>query len=58
MKYLWIALIALGSSGCNTMIGMGRDTKEGYEWCKRKIEESRQGGGGGTAEPSGNAPIY
>jgi len=58
MKYLFLALMALGLCGCNTMIGLGRDTKEGYGWCKRKIDESRKGGGGGTAEDPGNAPIY
>jgi predicted small secreted protein len=43
MKYMLLLLlpIFLGTS-CNTMIGLGRDTKEGYHWSKRKIQESRQ----------------
>lgn len=58
MKILLIALMVVGVCACNTMIGLGRDTKEGFNWCKRKVEESRQGSGGGGGKDSGEVPIY
>jgi hypothetical protein len=58
MKILLIALMVVGVCGCNTMIGLGRDTKEGFIWCKRKVEESRQGRSGGGGGDSGEVPIY
>lgn len=65
MKIILIALTVLGVCGCNTMIGMGRDTKEGYHWTKGKINEARQGNGSGGSGGSGGsdggygeAPIY
>lgn len=53
MKYLLIAITALSLTNCNTLIGLGRDTKEGFLWCNRKIYEKTQGGGGHD-----EAPVY
>ena len=53
-------LLALGAllafTSCNTMIGLGRDTKVGYHWTKEKIQ-NRNGGGGDTTYDEG-APVY
>ncbi len=51
MKLLLILVTALALNSCNTLIGIGRDTKEGYLWTKGKI----QGSGG---ESSADAPVY
>ena len=53
MKYLILIVAAAALSSCNTMIGLGRDTKQGYEWTKSKF----QGGGGNQPDASG-APVY
>jgi predicted small secreted protein len=60
MKHLLIAITALVLSNCNTMIGLGRDTKEGFMWCSRKISEASQNRGGGDTGGGGydEAPIY
>jgi len=42
MKYAFFFFLAVVLSSCNTMIGVGRDSKEGYQWSKRKIQERRQ----------------
>jgi len=42
MKYACLFSLAVLLSSCNTMIGIGRDSKEGYQWSKRKIQEKRQ----------------
>jgi hypothetical protein len=42
MKYALFFLLAVLLGSCNTMIGIGRDTKEGYYWSKRKIQERRK----------------
>lgn len=43
MKQL-IGLLCISAllTSCNTTIGVGRDLKEGYQWSKAKIQESRQ----------------
>lgn len=60
MKFftLLAALFALNS--CNTMIGMWRDTKQGYEWTREKIQGNGGGGGdyGGGGGYDYNAPVY
>lgn len=38
IKYLMIALVVVGLNGCNTMIGMGRDTRQAYDWTKSKVQ--------------------
>ena len=53
MKFLMIAAMVLALNSCNTLIGIGRDTKQGYEWTKEKF----QGTGGGSQDSSG-APVY
>jgi predicted small secreted protein len=58
MKYLLITIAALALANCNTMIGIGRDTKQGFDWCSRKIQESQNGGGGGGGQNYDNAPVY
>jgi predicted small secreted protein len=43
MKFLCSCAIlaALALTSCNTMIGLGRDTKQGFNWSKAKIQEKR-----------------
>ncbi len=55
MKFLLILATAFALNSCNTLIGMGRDTKQGYQWTKSKFEGT--GETGGTSDPSG-APVY
>ncbi len=52
MKIVLIIVTALALNSCNTLIGVGRDTKQGYQWTKSKFE-----GTGATSDPSG-APVY
>lgn len=54
MKFLTLLAVAFTLNSCNTMIGMWRDTKHGYEWSKQKI----QGNGGGGGGYDDNAPVY
>ncbi len=56
MKMLLVIVAALALNSCNTLIGIGRDTKQGYQWTKSKIQSSG-GGGGEQSDPSG-APVY
>ena len=53
MKFVMIAALIFTLNSCNTLIGIGRDTQQGYEWTKGKI----QGTGGGSQDSSG-APVY
>jgi predicted small secreted protein len=56
MKTLQLAalLIAvLGLSNCNTLIGAGRDIREGYNWTAEKVRR-----GGGQQEYDYGAPVY
>lgn len=55
MKIFIVLGMALALNSCNTLIGIGRDTKQGYQWTKGKIQNS--GGGGGSTEEYG-APVY
>ena len=55
MKMLLVIVAALALNSCNTLIGLGRDTKQGYQWTKSKF----QGNGGGGSEPdTSGAPVY
>ncbi len=54
MKFLIVVAAALALNSCNTFIGIGRDTKEGYNWTKSKM----QGTGGGDSQDTGGAPVY
>lgn len=56
MKILTLVVAVLALNSCNTLIGMGRDTKQGYQWTKSKIQGS--GGGGGGYDQEYGAPIY
>ena len=55
MKLLLVIVVTFALNSCNTLIGLGRDTKQGYLWTKNKIQDS--GGGGEQADTSG-APVY
>jgi predicted small secreted protein len=52
MKYLTALALVLSLNSCNTCIGMGRDIKQGYDWCQGKAQGSEGGGGGDVA------PVY
>lgn len=54
MKIIITLAAAVALSSCNTLIGVGRDTKQGYQWTKEKIQGS---GGSGASEEYG-APVY
>ncbi len=61
MKFLAALIAVAGLASCNTMIGLGRDTKAGFIWSKNKIQEKTQGGGGGGGYQSNDAygaPVY
>lgn len=51
MKLLILIVAALALNSCNTCIGIGRDTKEGYNWTKSKIQ-------GTQSANSAGAPVY
>lgn len=51
MKYLIALTLVLSLNSCNTCIGVGRDIKQGYDWCQGKTQGG-QGGGGDVA------PVY
>ena len=52
MKTLFVIVTVLALNSCNTLIGIGRDTKQGYQWTRSKMQ-----GNGEQADPSG-APVY
>lgn len=56
MKFIIVLLAAATLTSCNTLIGMGRDTKQGYHWVRGKMQGSGGGGGGGGEEYG--APVY
>ena len=51
MKFLLVIAALLSLNSCNTIIGLGRDTKEGYLWTKKKIK-------GDEVIQDANAPVY
>jgi len=51
MIVMLVGVLSLES--CNTMIGMGRDVKEGYQWTAEKVR-----GDGASSENDYGAPIY
>lgn len=55
MKYLILLSFVISLASCNTTIGLYRDTKAGVIWTKNKIQQSRNGGGGGYEY---GAPVY
>jgi predicted small secreted protein len=54
MRLIILIIAALALNSCNTFIGIGRDTKQGYQWTKSKFQGS--GGGGDTYDEG--APVY
>ncbi len=57
MRLIILIIAALALNSCNTFIGIGRDTKQGYQWTKSKIQGSG-GGGGGSDNYDEGAPVY
>jgi len=51
MKFFIVIATLLALNSCNTIIGMGRDTKAGYLWTKKKIQ-------GEEAAEHADAPVY
>ena len=51
MKLLVVIAVALALNSCNTCIGIGRDTVQGYNWTKSKIQ-------GSPSADSAGAPAY
>ena len=52
MKFLILIVAAATLSSCNTCIGIGRDTKQGYEWTKSKFQGTTK------QEDASGAPVY
>jgi predicted small secreted protein len=53
MKFLIVIVSLFALNSCNTLIGLTRDTRQGYQWTKSKIK----GDGDVLPEQSG-APVY
>ncbi len=53
MKFFLILVAALALNSCNTLIGIGRDTKQGYQWTKAKMEQSNT-----SSQDNYGAPVY
>ena len=51
MKLLIVVVSLFALNSCNTLIGLGRDTKEGYLWTKKKLQKEE-------AVEDANAPVY
>lgn len=58
MKYFLLFACVAALNSCNTAIGIFRDGKEGVIWTKNKIQNSRNGGGGGESYDAYGAPTY
>ncbi|MCU0781200.1 MAG: hypothetical protein MUF04_08885 [Akkermansiaceae bacterium] len=58
MKFVLIITAAGLLNGCNTLIGMGRDAKIGYEWVSGKVQSMNSGGSGQHDDYGGGAPVY
>ena len=54
MKFFSILAVLVCLTSCNTLIGVGRDTKEGFIWTKNKI----QGAGQQSSQDQYGAPVY
>jgi len=53
MKYLIALAAVFALNSCNTLIGVGRDTKQGYNWTKDKIQ-----GANSSSSNTQGAPVY
>lgn len=51
MKSLIVIAVALALNSCNTCIGLGRDTVQGYNWTKSKIQGTQN-------NHSAGSPVY
>jgi len=58
MKFVCLALLALGLCSCNTTVGIGRDIKQGFNWSKNKMQEKRQQRQEATYQDPSGAPVY
>lgn len=56
MKVFLLVAFVISLASCNTSIGIWRDTKATYNWSKRKIQESQNGGA--PEEYDQGAPVY
>lgn len=54
MKTLCAIIAILTLNSCNTLIGIGRDTKQGYQWSRAKM----QGSGQQQPQEDYGAPVY
>ena len=44
MKYVLLLASVLALNSCNTLIGLGRDTKQAFDWTKSKMQGAPSGG--------------
>lgn len=59
MKLLLLGIVTIsGLASCNTMIGLGRDTRLLGEGVEKTAEKSAPPGSGGSGYDSGGAPVY
>jgi len=57
MKIFIVIVSAFALNSCNTSIGIFRDTKQGFNWTRDKIQNAG-GGGGGQSDDYSGAPVY
>lgn len=55
IKCLMLCAMLLGLSSCNTLIGIGRDTKQAFLWTKEKMEGHGNPPSQGGYEPAPEA---
>jgi predicted small secreted protein len=58
MKFVLIITAAGLLTSCNTLIGVGRDAKIGYEWVAGKVQDMNSGGSAQHDDYEGGAPVY
>lgn len=58
MKVVILIAFVISLASCNTAIGVWRDTKATYNWSKKKIQESQNGGEVADDEYEQGAPVY
>jgi len=56
MKYMILTVVVLSLNSCNTCIGVWRDTCQGYQWTKGKMQG--EGGGNEVSPDPYNDPVY
>jgi len=58
-RFLLLGALLCSLSSCNTLIGVGRDTRQAFSWTKDKMQSN--GGGSGAPQSGGTAqgaPVY